>query len=177
MEFFIGVGASLVASIISFGFGYFFKSHQYTVKYNAAPRVYLEHLEKLISQSIEEGKEHAVSNARVIVAARDRLRFSLVSMSSHLNSEIDSLSRLLNTPFDNLQSLREMENEGTIKTSDTYSQDVNNKSERKDYSFPPNFEERTFKTIEELWKGWPTRKSLLEVEIRKLLVELGLVER
>ncbi len=55
MEFLAGVGASLVASGIAFILGYFFKGQQYKAKYRAAPKVYLENLEKLISDAIHDG--------------------------------------------------------------------------------------------------------------------------
>jgi hypothetical protein len=120
-------------------------------KLDAAPRKYVEELEKLIAQAYKEGIEKAVVNARSIVSTRNDLRSSLISISSRLNSEIDQLA------IDIGHTIIKPA-EPSIRTTEANE----------------NNPKRAYETIEVLYRNWPAKKVQIEVEIKKLLAELGL---
>src|SRR5438876_465486 len=79
------------------------KLKQAEEKIDAAPCQFVQELDKLILLAITEGPKKAVVNARAIVAARNSLRSSLVTISSLLNSEIDQLALNIGQPIDKLE--------------------------------------------------------------------------
>lgn len=111
-----------------------------------APRLYVDHLDRLIQNAVKEGKEHAVVNARAIVATARDLRDSTITISERLNSEIDRLGR----------EVVEAEGSPEVRINQT-----------------PN--EEIYQTIQVLARKWPAKKDQVEVEIRKILAELKLL--
>jgi hypothetical protein len=118
----------------------------------AAPRQYVEELDKLIQRGIAEGPEKAVVNARAIVGARNSLRSSLVSISKQLNSQIDRLA---------------LEIGEDVELPVPPSTPRANEKARDDPG-------AAFQTIEVLSRTWPSKKVEIENEIRKILTELRL---
>lgn len=118
-------------------------------KVEAAPRKYVAELDALIQRAIKEGDDFAIVNARAIVATRNSLRASLVAISSQLNSEIDRLSQEIGQPVPQHQ---------TVNATGPQA---------------PSASE-VFRTIQVLSRIWPAKRVQIEVEIRKLLAELGL---
>jgi hypothetical protein len=119
----------------------------------SAPIRYVERLDELITRGEREGPGNAVVNARAIVAARDGLRSSLVSLSGQLNSEIDRLAGEI------------------VRGGVPY---VVTRVENHIRSDEPNPEE-VFNTIRVLARTWPAKREQIQVEVRKLLAELDLL--
>lgn len=117
---------------------------------DAAPRQYIQHLDSLISRAATEGIPQAIVNARSIVAARNTLRSSLLSISKYLNSEIDRLSKEIGEPFEQIEMRGAEAGRPVLEPDEAY------------------------QTIQVLARIWPSKKTQIEVEIRKLLAELGL---
>ena len=89
-----------------------------------------------------------IAQARIIVSIRDGSRGELSDLHRLLNSDIDRLSDL-------------------IKRADEFI--------AVGESVPPDIERQILETIEVLRGTWPARKTQIDVAIRKLLAELGLV--
>jgi hypothetical protein len=121
-------------------------------KIEVAPRKYVQHLDELINRGITEGRDNAILNARAIVSVRNDLRRSLVSISSLLNSEIDILQENVGTAENNSENTNE-----------------NNIRRRRDANAASAYD-----TIQVLSRKWPSKKDQIEVELRKLLTEIGL---
>jgi hypothetical protein len=122
---------------------------RHQARIDAAPRKYVAALDSLISRGITEGITNAIINGRAIVAARNNLRSSLVSIAGYLNSEIDRLSGELGQSFIEIKGL--------------------------DPSRAQNPDPLViYESIQVLSRIWPSKKEQIEVEIRKVLVELGL---
>lgn len=119
---------------------------------DAAPRQYVEELDKLIARAMVEGPPKAIINARAIVGVRNSLRSSLVSVSRQLNSQIDRLALEI----------------GEVVQEPAPPSVPRSKIEGAEYSAT------AFETIEVLSRTWPTKKVEIENEIRKLLSELRL---
>ena len=145
--------APLIVAIIT-GIGtWVWKDEILRKKLNAAPRKYVEELEKLILRGYDEGLGKAIINARSIVSTRNDLRSSLISISARLNSEIDQLAldighRLIKP------------DEPSVPSTNPNNSDID--------------AEKAFETIQVLYRNWPAKKVQIEVEIKKLLTELGL---
>jgi hypothetical protein len=141
--------APLIVGVISAIAAYLVAKLRQQKRIDAAPRRYVEELDKLIKQAYAEGENKALVNARAIVAARNSLSESLVSISKNLNSEIDRLSTEIGAPIARLE----------VVSADPHH--ATNHAE-------------IYQTIEVLYRFWPTKREQIEVEIRKLLAELGL---
>lgn len=151
MDWLNNILAPVIVAIATGGFGYAFGKLQSARKQqkrlNDAPRKYVEHLDRLIRQAIDAGGDDAVVRARAIVSARDSMRRSLSSISEYLNTEIDQLSEQVGISERQKQSQR----------------------------FPKQLEPKgIFETIRVLQSVWPSRKALIEIEVRKLIAELGI---
>lgn len=140
----------LVAIIIGF-FTWLFTKRKVKRKIKAAPKIYVNELDKLIRRGVAEGIENAIINARAIVSARNSLRKSLLAISSQLNSEIDRLAN-------------EIGEEGVRIPDPTMSKDEIKSIDR----------ENAYNTILVLNRIWPAKKEQIEVEVRKLLAEMGI---
>jgi hypothetical protein len=164
--FLVGVGSSLVASILAGAVGYLFRGQRFRQKVTAAPEKYVAHLDRLISSAVMEGVGRSVINARAIVAARDDLRDSLLSLTSLLDSEIDVLQQQLEilprfgfelfelrSPLD-----RQRDRPGRSDDRDRYDA------------------QQLFETIEVLAKKWPAKRDQIKYALRKMIAELGLDE-
>ena len=145
------VAPSIVATATG-GFGYAFAKFQSATqqqkKLNDAPRKYVDHLDRLICQAIDAGGNDAVVRARAIVSARDSMRGSFSSISKCLNTEIDKLA----------------EQVGVSDRQESLQRFPQGQSER----------EMIFDTMRVLQKVWPSRKGQIEIEVRKLIAELGI---
>jgi hypothetical protein len=111
-----------------------------------APRLYVEHLDRLIKEAVREGEQNAVLNARAIVATAKDLRDSTITISERLNSEINRLDREVSTT----------EDDPAGKPSHASQKEI-------------------YETIQVLAKKWPAKKDQVEVEITKILAELKLL--
>ncbi len=118
---------------------------------DAAPRIFVQELDYLIQRAEREGVENAIVNGRAIVAARDALRSSLSGISRQLNSEIDRLAGQIG-----------------VESPSPY-HDVATAARR-----PPDEPQIAYETIQVLTRIWPAKKQQIEVELRKLMAELGL---
>jgi hypothetical protein len=151
------IGAALLG-ILGYLFGKDRQRKRVMAKIDAAPTVYVEELDRLIQQGASEGPENAIINARAIVAARNSLRSSMLSISSNLNSEIDTLAGDIG--IDTGPVWRPVTQDGTRgATTDTHTG------------------ERAYDTIMVLRKIWPARKKQIEIELRKLFAELDIAPR
>ncbi len=143
--------APLIVAIISAGFGWLWGIRRTMKKVEAAPKRYIQELDNLIIQGVKAGEANAILNARAIVSTRNSLRVSLVSLSKHLNSEIDRLAKdigeTIETPLE-------------PSKTEIISVDLDAK--------------RAYETIQVLAKIWPAKKVQIEYEISKLLTELGI---
>ncbi|MFT3911456.1 MAG: hypothetical protein QM737_18680 [Ferruginibacter sp.] len=150
MDIYNNVLAPLFVALVIGIFSWLWAKRKQQEKIDAAPRKYVEALEKLIITGVSEGEEKAILNARAIVSTRDSLRNSLGAISSSLNSEIDRLAEEIGqTYYTPKGPMIRQENP-----------DMNSK--------------QAYNTIIVLSKIWPARKDEIEVEIRKLLAILGL---
>lgn len=144
------VVAPLLVAGVSSGVTWLLSKLWFNGKIDAAPKKYVEALDKLISDGLKEGEERAVVNARAIVATRNTLRASLVSISGHLNSEIDRLARQIGESVPDVPG-------PSRPTSDVQPSAA-----------------AAFETIQVLAKMWPAKRIQVEVEVRKLLAEMGI---
>ncbi len=104
------------------------------------------------------------------------MRASLISLSTYLNSEIDHLALLLvGGPNDAIDNFSFSDRRDGIDRRKTDMRDIN-VDHRKGPDRRRNEKNVAYELIEELWKGWPSRKTQIEIEIRKLLTELGIHE-
>lgn len=148
-SFGMDVLADLVVAVIAAAAAYIFRGKTYKRRVEAAPKIYLDHLGKLIAAGINEGPGRAPVNAKAIVATRNDLRSSLTTVAKLLNSEIDELQAMIGEDF---KILDEITRKGQGQADD----------------------KRLFQVIEVLHKKWPAKRDQIEVEIRKLISELGL---
>jgi hypothetical protein len=138
-------------------------------KIAAAPHVYVSVLDKLIQTAMAEGKEMAVLNARAIVATRNSLRDSMVIIGRSLNSGIDRLANDIGES----KGLWEQPIEPNLDHPRVNGAQSN----------PPHLESESemqaaaWETIQVLHRVWPSKKLQIEVEIRKVLAELGLLTK
>lgn len=145
--------APLIVALITGLFTWILAQRKNQKKIDAAPRKYVEQLDILIKNGVAGGVENAVLNARAIVSARNSLRNSLVAISSQLNSEIDRLA---------------------IEIGEDVSRPQGPSSRDRDRRYLDINAQVAYNTILVLSKVWPAKKEQIEVEIRKLLAEMGL---
>jgi gas vesicle protein len=146
----IGAVATVVAAVIALQSGKKAGREEIAREIDDAPRKYVDHLDRLIKRAIQEGGPNAVLNARAIVSTRNDLRESLIKISDRLNSDIDQLAREVG------------EAAGTDRG--------NTRQQQAGYS-------AIYETIQVLSRKWPSKKDQVEVELRKVLAELGLLGR
>jgi hypothetical protein len=155
------VGGLILSSITAAG-GFVFGSDRskkkFRQKVKSAPSEYAERLGIMIQKAHAEGVSNSVVNARAIVAVRNEIRGSLISLSGALNSEISRLEGILSgTGFPS----------ATEKSFQMLSERVT-----KEVSEPDPQE--LFHYIEVLHRTWPEKRVVIEREIKKLITELGL---
>lgn len=143
--------APLIVALLSGTFTWIWALRTNRKRIAAAPKMYVEHLDNLIKNGVTEGVSSAVLNARAIVAARNSMRGSLTTISSQLNSEIDRLEAELSEVI------------VSPKTPSMSRPNTNDGSP-----------EKIFETMQVLNKIWSARRTQIEVEMRKLLAEMGL---
>ena len=145
----IGAGATIAAAVIGLKSGKKAGRKEKEKEIDDAPRKYVDHLDRLIQEAIREGGDKAVLNARAIVSVRNDLRNSMLNISERLNSDIDRLAEEI----------------GEAKESPRFN--------RREAASPAVI----FETIQVLSKKWPAKKDQVEIELRKVLAELGLTGR
>lgn len=102
-----------------------------------------------LGAAIRNSSSDVVADARIIVSIRDSSRNELSNVSRLLNSDIDRLSELI-TDAQRFSRSRE--------------------------PVPEDTRQQIEQTIKVLRGTWPAKKSQIDVAIRKLLAELGLIE-
>lgn len=125
-------------------------------KVRKAPKVYVERIGNLIEHAYREGPSRCVINARAIVATRNTLRNSLQNLSGLMNSEIDNLADMVGSSYDIIASSRIGTGEEGIE------------------NFSPN-RDLVWESIEVLYRYWPAKSEQIEFEMRKVLVDMGLL--
>ncbi|HEX3151259.1 MAG TPA: hypothetical protein VHR66_24490 [Gemmataceae bacterium] len=146
----IGAIATVAAAVIGLRSGKKAGRQELAREIDDAPRKYVDHLDRLIQRAINEGAANAALNARAIVSTRNDLRESLMKISDRLNSDIDRLAEEIG------------ESTGTQRTNGGRTQAASG---------------AVFDTIQVLSRKWPAKKDQVEVELRKVLAELGLLGR
>ena len=134
----IGALATVAAAVIGLQSGKKQGREEKEKEIDDAPRLYVEHLDKLIGVAVREGTKAAVLNARAIISTRNDLRGSTMKISEVLNSDINRLDR----------EVEEEAGQGAV-----------------------------YETIQVLGRKWPAKKDQVEVELRKVLAELGILGR
>jgi hypothetical protein len=156
---FENVVAPLIVAGATGAFGWFWAKRRVRQKIEAAPQRFVDDLGRLIEEAHKEGVDKAVVNARAIVAARNALQTSLGSIGKQLDSEIDKLADEIGEPYLSFEPLRASKRPRS--------------SEDPEPSGPSP--ERLYETIEVLHRIWPSKRDQIQNEVRKLLVELGVL--
>jgi hypothetical protein len=142
-------------------------------KLEEAPTIYVNQLDTLIKNGVAEGEENAILNAKAIVAARNSLARSLTAMGAQLDSQIDILATTigadtLSVPTQTPAAPKQMSSEGSRSSRNPKSPPA------VEPPTPTELNHQTYQQILVLSKIWPAKKRQIEIEIRKLLAELGL---
>lgn len=130
---------------------------RFVQKFEAAPLVYLQDIERQIMKPLpetltpKESTDAVLVQARVIVSMRDERRDSLTIMAKLLNSTIDKLDTVVKA-------------QSAALPTDTIPPPT------------PELREMTL-LIKELQQSWPEKKGLFKIQMRKQLVDAGLVEQ
>src|SRR5437868_4273874 len=107
-KYLIAVGAGVTVAALSALAGYLIRGERDRKRVGEAPILYVKRLDELIARGVREGADQAIINARAIVAARNGLARSLVSISSSLNSQIDRLAEEIGEAVLNTGSLSQV---------------------------------------------------------------------
>ncbi len=147
---FVNIIAPLIVAACTGGFAWLWARHRVQQKIEAAPREFVNEMDRVITRAHQEGPDRAIINGRAIVATRDTLAASLAKVSVQLNSEIDRLATQIGEApiFERLVR-------STVTTQ-------------------PADPRAVWETIEVLVRMWPAKKKQIEVEIRGILAVLGL---
>ena len=143
----IGAVATLGAAIIGRQSGQKAGRKAKEKEIDDAPRKYVDHLDALIQTAVREGQQNAIVNARAIVSTRNDLRESMMKISDRLNSDITRLAEEVGEPT----------GEGRVSRSERASTGA------------------IYETIQVLGRKWPAKKDQVEIELRKVLAELGIL--
>ena len=161
----IGAAATILAAIIGLRAGKSAGREELRKEIDDAPRKYVDHLDRLIARAMKEGTEKVMVNARAIVSLRNDLRDSLMKIHDRLNSDIDTLAEQIGGPGGGQQDIgREQKAPPPRERRDRERQ-------------ASTATEAVFETIQVLSRKWPGKKDQVEVELRKVLAELGLLGR
>jgi hypothetical protein len=144
------VGAGVGAALVAREHGKSAGRNEVIGQIDDAPRKYVNELDKLITAAMRQGRADVIINARAIVSLRDALRNSMVQISTQLNGNIDRLAS-------------EIGETNLVGQPPPYRQ--------------PASTDTIYQTLQVLAITWPGRKEIVEVELRKLLAELGLYGR
>lgn len=125
--------AAVIIAAGSAGITWLFAKKRYKQRYQAAAQMYVERIGNHIKRPVNE--DDIIVHGKSIVAVRDDLKSTILTLDKLLNSEIDTLKEALKDPPKRALVLE---------------------------------------TIRVLQNKWPDKAAQLEVEIRKLLTELGL---
>jgi hypothetical protein len=142
------VGALIAAGLIAFTgfvFGRVFERRKFLARYETAVSSFSRSLEEAIKKEAID----PIVKAKVIVSIRNSTRVQLSDLSKLLNSDIDTLERLLLEIDTARDSAREVS--------------------------PPT-SKRLDETLNVLQGTWPAKKPQIDVAVRRVLAELGLKE-
>jgi hypothetical protein len=153
LHYLIEVASGITVAVLVGVVGFYRGSKTERHRVSKAQFVFVNRLDELIKRAVREGPRSAVLNARAIVAARNSLASSLVSISSQLNSEIDRLAE----DIGELHFIPATRSETPTSIRP-----------------PPIQEEEAYATIQVLARIWPAKRSQIVFEVRKLLAELGI---
>lgn len=139
-----------IASVASFVYGKVTGEteikDQYIQKFEAAALVYGGNLQRLIEDANKSPtSEEMLMRARAVVSARNDIRAGLDRLSSHFNSDIDRLAREIQDA-EARQARNEPWKDGGMRA-----------------------------TVGVLLDKWPSKMTQLQIEVRKLQSEFGLV--
>jgi len=139
------VASTIFATGMNIGAGW--KDDEYKQQYSSAPAVYTSHIGDQIIKPVPDATDidDLLVRSKSIISIRDDLRSTLTGMGKLLNSDIDTLTK----------RVKELEEICSLGDG------CNGKEV-----------EQTLKILQE---KWPSKVSQVDVEIRKLLAELGLV--
>jgi hypothetical protein len=118
-------------------------------KYKAKHKIAISTFSRNLGEAIAGPNSDVLPKARTIVAIRDSSRNELTNVAHLLNSEIDKLKTLLDEA-DNFSRIGER--------------------------IPAHIISQLGETINVLRGTWPYKRDQIDVAVRKLLAELGLVE-
>jgi hypothetical protein len=118
----------------------------------AAPEVYVAHLDKLIDRANSEGLNNILVNAEAIVTTRNQLQSSLSSLRGLLNSEIDLLAH-------DLESIHRHRTSSVQELAQVWVR---------------NDLQHAYERVQVLQRVWPSKKDQVKIELRKLLAELNI---
>ena len=141
--------AGLIVAGISGGAGWGLKKLQTRKKIKALPKKGVERIEGLIRKAIIEGKDKCIINAKAIVASRDAMRKSLITLSNALNSELDKLAIAIGE---------------TVEMAERYERISDHETNV----------EQVWEQLQVLERYWEMKGDEIEDGIRKVITELGL---
>jgi hypothetical protein len=103
--FIVETAAGLLVAAIVATFGYASGKRAVQRKINDASVLYMLKLEELIRNSVKDGEYKAVANASQIVAGCEAFRGPLEGIRRELNSEIDTLAKLVRQGSDSRREI------------------------------------------------------------------------
>ncbi len=135
------------------------RGETYHKRIDDAPTKFIEHLDSLIKKAVEEGEENARINSRAIVGMRNSFRQHIISISTLLNSEIDTLEAYLS--------------DGVAMKPMVVRAELRDSRESDNNKFNVSNEE-LYETIKVLERTWSSKKDELNLSIRQVITMLGL---
>ncbi|MEW8330241.1 MAG: hypothetical protein AB2692_04830 [Candidatus Thiodiazotropha sp.] len=141
--------AGLIVAGVSGGAGWGLKKLQTRKKIKALPKKWVERIDGLIKKAIIEGQDKCIINAKAIVASRDAMRKSLITLTNTLNSEVDKLALTIGESVEKPERFtRDSEYEANV--------------------------EKVWEQLQVLERYWEIKGDEIEDGIRKVITELGL---
>ncbi len=141
-----GLITAVILTFLGFFYGRYFEKEKYKKRYDPA----LSNFSTNLGEAIMNAQRNtSIEEARIIVSIRDSTRQQLTNVSELLNSDIDKLKDL-------------------IQQADRFVTSGE--------PVPQRISAQIAETIRVLKGTWPSKRSQIDVALRKLLVELGLVE-
>ncbi|WP_444921341.1 hypothetical protein ACJJID_02460 [Microbulbifer sp. CnH-101-G] len=148
MGFLETIIAGLIVAGVSGAVGWAGSKIVFRRKIEALPKKWVDQIAALIQEALSEGSDRCIINAKAIVASRDAMRKSLITLNDSLNSEVDKLAELLGNKIERAERW-EQGQENKINVDEVWQQ------------------------IQVLDKYWRMKSDEIESGIRKVLSELG----
>jgi hypothetical protein len=149
MGFIETIIAGLLIAGVSGGVGWGLNKFQTRKKIKALPKKWVDRIEGLIKRSVMEGPNNCVINAKAIVASRDAMRKSLITLTNTLNSEIDKLAQTVGED---------------VEMTERYKREADHETNA----------EQVWEQLQVLVRYWEMKGDEIEDGIRKVITELGL---